>query len=82
MQKNILVFLFLTIVISDAQALKRVLKRRKLVKNDPIVPEPSQIETPEKSMVTRNHRNGRCKSTFTLGQKSSIYPEIHISKHF
>eukprot|EP00093_Oithona_nana_P004803 04803.XXX_226673_223125_1 [CDS] Oithona nana genome sequencing. len=72
MHRKILLFLCLVIVIiSDVQALKRVLKRRKMkVQSDEdssMSSSPSlQIETPDKSMVTRNHRNGRFLSLFTI----------------
>ena len=84
MHRKLLLFLCLVIVIiSDVQALKRVLKRRKMkVQSDEdssMSSSPSlQIETPDKSMVTRNHRNGRCK----LSQCLKITQKSLISQHF
>ena len=84
MHRKILLFLCLVIVIiSDVQALKRVLKRRKMKvqsdKDSSMSSSPSlQIETPDKSMVTRNHRNGRCK----LSQCLKVTQKSLISQHF
>ena len=84
MHRKILLFLCLVIVIiSDVQALKRVLKRRKMkVQSDEdssMSSSPSlQIETPDKSVVTRNHRNGRCK----LSQCLKVTQKSLISQHF
>ena len=61
MHRKILLVLCLVIVISDVQALKKVLKRRKMPVQSGNSSPSVQIETPEKSLVTRNHRNGRCK---------------------
>ena len=61
MHRKILIFLCLVIVISDVQALKKVLKRRKMSVQSGNSSPSVQIETPDKSLVTRNHRNGRCK---------------------